>query len=183
MPDELKKLLMAKAQKPFSEEEQKLRDLWNKPVFGPEVYKTSEGWLPIPEVPTQMPTIIGQKLVQPFMDALKIAPNLTGKVNEISFGPNRAAIDLAQQSNLDPQNIEDTTLLGQFSKWPSEGNPKKNIARKIYVNPRTATPFAGAPTDEVLAHELTHSAGHDEAVAKAAEPIWAQVMRSRKNKK
>jgi hypothetical protein len=120
-----------------------------------------DGELPAPPpIFRPEPTVIGRpELIEAVEKMLAIAPELRGRVKSIVGGHTTASMEKHMDSELPPDFFGRTNLMGIFDKGKQE----------IGINPSIEGHAAGSgfgllPT---LAHELLHSAGHDEYNARA----------------
>jgi hypothetical protein len=135
---------------------EKVRETLNKrPKTGPWYWQKDplnaapEGLPQVPPAPMFRadPEVVGSpEFAQAVEMALKMAPELRGRVKRIAAAPTRAAINELGDASIPVHRMEKANLLGVF-------DPAK---RDIYVNPLMAkvNPF------DTLLHELAHVAGY-----------------------
>lgn len=84
---------------------------------------------------------------------LRFAPQLRGRIPNITFGPNKDVMNVLDRSNMDPEQFQDSTLLGTTSS-------KDNA---IALNPSLRERARGFDDSlpEVMGHEFTHASGQN----------------------
>lgn len=104
------------------------------------------------------PQVVGKPAADALSYMMKIAPALQGRVNKVGMGPNSDTMAMLDSQNkrfkhnYSQYDLPGLTLLGLTNL--GTGN--------VYISPRTLNP--NLPKDErtlpVMAHEVTHAAGH-----------------------
>ena len=118
----------------------------------PEVYP--------PAVFQPDPLVVGSpELARQAKKLLDLDPRTKAQVNKIVHGPTRGTMQDMVRSKLPIDAFQNTNLLGQYSLRNHD----------IALSPR----LNGGQALSVLAHEIAHAAGHNEAGAEKAQDILA----------
>lgn len=176
--DQLKAQLLQRAStgpQRLSDDEQKLRDLWNRPAPD-SVIQLNGGADPVlvpqhaPPFRPDVPTTGGPVVANLLHKFLSIAPELSNKFSRVQVGPTKGALHILDNSKFGPEDYPKTNLLGVTSPLTGE----------ISLNPRLAYPLMGQNgLGATLAHELTHASGHmGEKVPESAEASGANISRN-----
>ena len=166
---------MPKKRKPptekFSEDEQALRDVLNRPPNWSRVnpkWSMNNDWPMVPEhappfrpdTPVNNPTVAQQlRMLE------QIAPEIRGRLEGgITLGPTRGSMNVMSRSNLPIDAFDNTTLQGVFNS----GERTIGLRPRLERNP--------SELFNTLAHEVTHGAGYDDdkayPVGKLAEKLF-----------
>ena len=140
--------------------EQSWRDMVNIPL----PHDPATGLPPAPPAFRPEPVVVGTELARAVQRLLNIAPELRGRIKSVIQGPTNASITDMINSDLPPDEFENTNLLGITDQRPKHVG-EIGISPKLDNTDPTAHAYS---LDDALAHEFAHIAGFSEAGAQMA---------------
>ena len=107
------------------------------------------------------PLIVGTELAKLYDYFHRLAPNLDTRASRIQYGPGSVAVDRLQQGHYPPDKFGLSNLLGVTNWRTGETNLNPSLGSPEWLRHIGMTgEYGDYPPGEILAHELTHMAGH-----------------------